>query len=150
MSGCSFIADTRGSSCLLASPGEPTCAALPTADRDMGYAQIYAAGWEAHLLAGISDPPTVPAKALESCPRCPSACLDFHSWRTGLETHAFGRAPLPELKIGAEPVRAFETHDLDDTKVSDTQLQQQLRGIPTGSDQTTVLADCLRHGCDFL
>ena len=89
-------------------------------------------------------------KALEACPRCPSACLGFHSWRTGLETYAFGRAPLPEFKIGAEPIRAVETHDLDNAKISDAQLQQRLRGIPTGSDQTTTLADCLRHGCDFL
>ena len=70
------------------------------------------------------------AKALESCPHCPSAGLDFHSWRTGMETHAFGRAPLPEFKIGAEPVRAVETHDLDDAKINDSQLQQWLRGIP--------------------
>ena len=47
-------------------------------------------------------------------------------------------------------MRAVETHDLDDAKVSDAQLQQWLRGIPTGSDQTTVLDDCLRYGCDFL
>ena len=138
----------RGHVRLLIPPGLAKGADLRRApDRDMGFAQIYAAGWEAHLLAGISDPPTVLAKALESCPRCPSACLDFHSWRTGLETHAFGRAPL---KIGAEPVRAVETHGLDDAKVSDTQLQQWLRGIPTSSDQTAVLAECFQHGCDFL
>ena len=148
MSGCSFIADTCASSFLLAAPRGPTCAVLPTAT--WASPKIYAAGWEAHLLAGISDPPTVLAKALESCPRCPSACLDFHSWRAGMETHAFGRAPLPEFKIGAEPVRVVETHDLDDAKVSDIQLQRWLQGIPTGSDQTTVLDDCLRHSCDFL
>ena len=101
-------------------------------------------------MAGVGDPPSVLAEALEACPRCPSANLDFHSWRTGLETYAFGRAPLPELKIGAEPVRAVETHDLDNAKMSDAQLQQWLRGIPTGSDQTTTLADCFRHGCDFI
>ena len=119
-------------------------------DRDMGFAQIYAAGWEARLLAGVSDPPSVLAKAVEACPRCPSASLDFHSWRTGLETYAFGRAPLPEFKIGAEPIRAIETHDIDNANMSDAELQQWLRGIPTGSDQTTALADCLQHGCDFL
>ena len=85
----------RGHMRLLIPPGFAKGADLRrTPNRDMGFAQIYAAGWEAHLLAGTSDPPTVLAKALESCPRCPSACLDFHSWRTGLETHAFGRAPL--------------------------------------------------------
>ena len=92
---------------LLIPPGFAKGADLRRApDCDMGFAQIYAARCEAHLLAGISDPPSVLAEALESCPRCPSACLDFHSWRTSLETHAFGRAPSPEFKIGAEPVRA--------------------------------------------
>ena len=117
-------------------------------DRD--FAQIYAAGWEAHLLAGVGDPPAVLAKALAACPRCPSASLDFRSWRTGLETHAFGRAPLPELKIGAAPIRAVDTHDLTDVKTIDTLLQERLRGVPTSSDQTSALADCPLHGCDFI
>ena len=141
----------RGHMRLLIPPGLAKGANLRRApDREMGFAQFYAAGWEAHLLACIGDPPIVLAKALESCPRCPSTGLDFHSWRTGMEMHAFGRAPLPELKIGAEPVRAVEAHDLDDPKISDSQLRQWLRGIPTGSDQTIALDGCLRHGCDFL
>ena len=90
----------RGHMWLLIPPGLAKGADLPRApDRDMGFAQIYVAGWEAHLLAKVGDPPSVLAKALEACPRCPSASLDFHSWRTGLETYTFGRAPLPEFKI---------------------------------------------------
>ena len=86
----------RGHMRLLIPPGLAKGADLRRApDCEMGFAQIYAAGWEAHLLAGIGDPPAVLAKSLESCPRCPSTGLDFHSWRTGMETHAFGRAPLP-------------------------------------------------------
>ena len=136
---------------LLIPPGLAKGADLRRApDRDMGFAQIYAAGREPHLLAGIGDPPIVLAKSLESCPRCPSTGLDFHSCRTGMETYAFGRAPLPELKIGAEPVRAVETHDLDNPKISVSQIREWLRGIPTRSDQTTALDACLQHGCDFL
>ena len=116
----------RGHMRLLIPPGLAKGANLRRApDRDMGFAQIYTAGWGAHLLAGVSDPPSVLAKALEACPRCTPACLDFHSWRTGLEMHAFGRAPLLELKISAEPIRAVETHDLDNAKVSDAQLWQR-------------------------
>ena len=67
--------------------------------------------------------------------------LPFHRARlplvayTGMETHAFGRAPLPELEIGAEPVRAVETHDLDNPTISVAQIREWLRGIPTGNDQ---------------
>ena len=60
----------RGHMRLLIPPGRAKGADLCRApDCDMGFAQIYAAGWEAHVLAGISDPPTVLAKVLESCPR---------------------------------------------------------------------------------
>ena len=141
----------RGHMRLLIPPGRQGGADLHRAPAlELGFAQIYAAGWEAHLLAGIGDPPTVLAKSLEACPRCPSSGLDFQSWRTGMETHAFGRAPLPELKIGAEPVRAVETHDLENPTISTAELRDWLRGIPTGSDQTTTLDACLTQGCDFL
>ena len=136
---------------LLIPPGRKGGADLHRAPAlELGFAQIYAAGWEAHLLAGVGDPPTVLAKSLEACPRCPSSGLDFQSWRTGMETHAFGRAPLPELKIGAEPVRTVETHDLENPTISSAELRDWLRGIPTSSDQTATLDACLAQGCDFL
>ena len=139
----------RGHMRLLIPPasGKPPVRRPP--EQSLGFTELFAAGWEAHLLAGNGDPPTITARSLESCPRCPVPGATY-TWRTGLETHAFGRAPLPVGKIGAEPVRPVQMADLPERAVTDGELRAWLTGIETGQSQAQAFDECLQHGCDFL
>ena len=62
----------RGHMRLLIPPGNTLAERLQRApETSLGFAELYAAGWEAHLLAGSTEPETITAKHLFGCPRCP-------------------------------------------------------------------------------
>jgi hypothetical protein len=140
----------RGHMRLLVPPKGPGASPIRRApDPRSGFTELFAAGWEAHLLAGSGDPPSITARSLEACPRCPVPGATY-TWRTGFEANAFGRAPLPVGKIGADPVRPVQMTDLPERKVTDSELRAWLTGTETGQDQSQTFEECLLHGCDFL